>query len=142
MLGFSENEKRVIWFLCFGFLCGLSVWIYKEFIRPLPINQGVLLKTESDVPESTGQQQTLLNPERKDPGGISQYKLNINTASEQAFIDLPGIGPVTAKRIIEYRNKHGLFQNKEDLLQVKGIGPKTFDKFKAFICIDPIKEDS
>jgi competence ComEA-like helix-hairpin-helix protein len=141
MLEFTENEKKVVWFLCIGFLCGLCVWTYKEFIQPLPVDQSVLLKANSDTTELSGHQSELLIPEGNDPGGIPQYKLDINTASEQAFIDLPGIGPVTAKRIVEYRKKHGLFQNTEDLLQVKGIGPKTFNKFRTFICIDPIKED-
>jgi competence ComEA-like helix-hairpin-helix protein len=141
MLGFTENEKRVVWFLCIGFVCGLCVWIYREYIQPLPVDQSGLVKSNSDATEYRGQKSTLPIPEGGKPGGIPQYKLNINNASEQAFIDLPGIGPVTAKRIVEYREKYGLFKNTEDLLQVRGIGPKTFNKFKTFICIDPIKED-
>lgn len=50
--------------------------------------------------------------------------VNINTASPQDLERLPGIGPATAQRIVEYRTTHGGFQSLEELDNVKGIGPK------------------
>jgi len=48
---------------------------------------------------------------------------------------LPNIGPVMAKRIIEYRNIHGSFYNIEEIKEVKGIGEKTYEKIKALITV-------
>jgi len=52
--------------------------------------------------------------------------LDINSVSEADFIRLPGVGPVMAKRIVEYRQKNGGKMKVEDLLQVEGIGEKKF----------------
>ena len=63
-------------------------------------------------------------------------KININQANEEQLITLPGIGPVKAKAIIEYRTSHGPFHHPEDLLQVKGIGAKTLEKIKPRIILN------
>lgn len=59
--------------------------------------------------------------------------VNINTASEKELQQLAGVGPKTAKAIVEYRKKNGNFKTAEDLMKVKGVGKKTFGKNKAFI---------
>ena len=60
-------------------------------------------------------------------------QVNINKASEEQLKLLPHVGPVLAKRIIEYREKNGPYLLKEDLKKVKGISGKTFDHLKGFI---------
>lgn len=62
-------------------------------------------------------------------------KVNINTAGSAELDSLKGIGPVLAERIIEYRNANGPFKSIEEIINVKGIGPKTFEKFKDEITI-------
>jgi len=62
-------------------------------------------------------------------------KININTATETVLDSLPGIGPVSAKRIIDYRNENGEFSNIEDLKKVTGIGESLFDKIKDSIYV-------
>jgi len=62
-------------------------------------------------------------------------KINLNTASQAQLESLPGIGPTYAQRIIEYRNSHNGFKNCEEVQNVKGIGPKTYEKFKDMITI-------
>ena len=54
-------------------------------------------------------------------------KIDINTASAEELAQLKGIGPKKAAVIIEFRKSHGPFQEPKDLVQVPGIGPKTFE---------------
>jgi len=54
-------------------------------------------------------------------------KININNASAVELTQLTRIGPKLSERIVEYREKHGPFERPEDIMQVKGIGPKTFE---------------
>jgi comEA protein len=62
-------------------------------------------------------------------------KININSATLSQLDSLTGIGPVYAQRIIDYRNERGGFKSIDELKNVKGIGEKTFDKFKNEIAI-------
>ncbi len=62
--------------------------------------------------------------------------ININTASQSELESLPQIGPVTAGKIIEYREAHGPFSTIEEIQNVSGIGPKTFDKIKDLITVE------
>ncbi|PIP21355.1 MAG: hypothetical protein COX39_03285 [Candidatus Nealsonbacteria bacterium CG23_combo_of_CG06-09_8_20_14_all_40_13] len=62
-------------------------------------------------------------------------KININTADATTLDSLPGIGPVYASRIIEYRQANGGFKSIEEIEQIKGIGPATFEKMKDKITI-------
>ncbi|OIN90064.1 hypothetical protein CO019_01940 [Candidatus Berkelbacteria bacterium CG_4_9_14_0_2_um_filter_42_30] len=62
-------------------------------------------------------------------------KININTATAAQLDSLPGIGPVYAGRIVEYRDSHGGFKSINEIENVKGIGPKTFEKFRDKITI-------
>ncbi len=62
-------------------------------------------------------------------------KININIATEEDLMTLIGIGPSKAKRIIELRRKLGKFSDVNQLLEVKGIGHKTLDKFRKQICL-------
>jgi len=57
-------------------------------------------------------------------------KINLNTANIEQLQTLPGIGAVTAKTIIEYRTKVGKFNKVEEIINVKGIGEKVFQKIK------------
>lgn len=65
----------------------------------------------------------------------SKAKVSINAASQEDLTELPGIGPSTAARIIAYREENGFFQQLEDLMNVKGIGPAKFDKVKDHISL-------
>lgn len=62
-------------------------------------------------------------------------RIDINTASAEALMSLPGIGPAIAQRIIEYRDKNGPFRRTVELMNVKGIGEKTFDRLKDRIFV-------
>lgn len=61
--------------------------------------------------------------------------IDINTASESDLTKLKGIGPATAKKLVEYRNRAGKFKKKEELMKVKGIGPVKFSAIEPFTCL-------
>lgn len=61
--------------------------------------------------------------------------VNINTADKEMLKTLPGIGDVMADSIIEYRQDN-VFEEKEDLMNVKGIGQSKYDKVKDLICVN------
>lgn len=56
--------------------------------------------------------------------------VNINQADETRLESLPGVGPATAKAIVDYRNEHGRFRSVDDLLNVRGIGPSKLSQIK------------
>lgn len=66
--------------------------------------------------------------------------INLNTANVDQLETLPGIGRKTAERIIEYRTKSGGFKRIEDLMNVKGIGEKSFLKLKPLVVVPPKQE--
>jgi len=63
---------------------------------------------------------------------ISSETININTASKLELMKLPGVGESTALKIIEYRSKQE-FTNPSDIMNIKGIGQKKFEKMRPFI---------
>jgi competence protein ComEA len=72
------------------------------------------------------------------PGGTPTARsdlIDINTATADQLASLPGIGPTTAQRIVDYRTENGPFARIEDLLNVPGIGPATFDNIRDLITL-------
>jgi competence ComEA-like helix-hairpin-helix protein len=69
-------------------------------------------------------------------GEGEQLRINIQVAGIDELVRLPGIGPVTAGRIVAYREENGPFEKPEDLLNVSGIGPVTLNNILEFIIVD------
>lgn len=61
--------------------------------------------------------------------------VSINSATQKELETLKGVGPSTAKRIVQYRNENGAFSKLEDLVKVKRIGKKSFEKLKSRITL-------
>jgi competence protein ComEA len=61
--------------------------------------------------------------------------VNINTAGPTQLALLPGVGAKGAQRIVDYRNEHGQFRKTSDLMQVKGIGAKSFEKMAPYLTL-------
>ena len=71
-----------------------------------------------------------------EPSSSSEL-ININTASQAELETLPGIGPTTAQKIIQYREQNGPFVSTEAIVNVSGIGPGTYERIKDLITVGP-----
>jgi competence protein ComEA len=67
------------------------------------------------------------------PGSAPGAQLDLNTATVEQFDGLPGVGPVLAQRIVDYRAQHGGFRNVEELHEVTGIGSRKYEDIKALV---------
>jgi len=90
------------------------------FVPPAPNTTTLVLPSSTEVPTS-------------DP---NVDLVNINTASLEELDTLPGIGPTTAQKIIDYRTTNGPFATIEDIMNVSGIGISTFDGMKDLISVN------
>ena len=95
--------------------------------QPLP---GV---TVSPLPEEASADASV-PPEPADEPAVS-FPINVNTASAEELDALPEIGPVTAQRIVEFRLKNGPFAYYEQLMDVSGIGPATYEAIYDYITL-------
>jgi comEA protein len=90
------------------------------------LKREILGKTASDL-----KNRSYFSDEKR--GGSSASKVDINNASESELLSIPGIGPKTAQKIIDYRNRKGRIKDLEELLEIPGIGSKTLEKIKQYV---------
>jgi competence protein ComEA len=74
----------------------------------------------------------LIEIERADPLA-TRFEVDINTAEWPELLQLPGIGPKLAHRIVESRQTTGPFADNDDLRRVRGIGPKTMEQIRPYL---------
>jgi comEA protein len=98
----------------------MKYFLVKGFVFPLVLAFAVLSVTAAPF-----------NPE-----DTPAKKININSASAKELQTLPQVGAVVAQRIIDYREKHGKFSKIEEIMKVKGIGEKMFQKLKPLITVE------
>ena len=72
---------------------------------------------------------------RRSAAAATVAAVNLNTATPAQLEGLPGIGKATAERIVEYRQKNGGFKKVEELMNVRGVGEKSFLKLKPLITV-------
>ena len=99
----------------------------------------VLMALALTVPVGAAQQPTTERPPAAKATMASP--INLNTATVAQLESLPGIGARTAERIVEYRQKNGSFKKVEELMNVQGVGEKSFLKLKPLITVTPQKTD-
>jgi len=107
----------------------------KEFINLARVlDDGEML----DIPYTAGFSPVVPTPvENVITSGSDTDLININTASSFELDTLPGIGPTTAGKIIAYREESGPFLATEDIINVSGIGPGTYERIKDLITVGP-----
>ena len=89
-------------------------------------------KTEDSLKSTDGKKKK----KGKKGDELKEKSININSASKEQLTLLPGIGDSTAEKILAYRKEYGNFRKIEDIMKIKGIGTKKFEKFKSFITIE------
>lgn len=134
-LGLTRSEAGVILFLCFGLMLGGSVKLLHldesvagyNFTESDSLFKAASSKIDSIISadETTSRAGTA--------NEILTSPVNVNAATVEELVSLPGVGPVTARKIIEYRNANGPFASVEDLLNVKGIGVAKLRKMKPYL---------
>jgi competence protein ComEA len=66
---------------------------------------------------------------------VTSKLVNINSAGLGELDTIPGVGPALAQRIIDFREQNGLFSSPEEIQNVSGIGPKTYEKMAGYITV-------
>jgi competence protein ComEA len=143
----SEEKQESPEFLCVD-ICGA---IAEEGFYKLPAESrvvdavemaGGLLDTADikriNLAQKIYDQEKIIIPEIGESLAVeeSTYGLiNINTAGKARLEELSGIGPAYADRIIAYRQKNGEFKTKEEVMEINGIGEKTYEDIEECICI-------
>lgn len=94
----------------------------------------IRMSAESSTRPLNTAEATVGSNDTKQPAySVAGKKMNINTATAEELDALPGIGPVIAQRIIDYRQKNGGFTSVSELLNVKGIGEKKYSEIMELI---------
>jgi comEA protein len=75
---------------------------------------------------------TMSLPAKKKPPAAP---INLNTASSEELQQVPGIGPVTAEKILQMRKSYGAFKSVDDLSAIRGIGPKRLEKMRKYLTV-------
>ena len=129
-MGFTRRETHVLVFLVSSFVIGVTVWAYRNYWEPLPEmeEEGSWFSENGNTSESEDVQTS-----QSEEGDFTVF---LNRATREELEKLPGVGWVTAEHIIAYRDRKGRFRSIAELMEVKGIGPKKFEKMKGHIRLD------
>lgn len=131
---YSEGQISLFIVLIGGLILGSSILMIKRRYNP-PCKIQVVSACQPRV--SSKQSTASIRPRNSTLTTKSQtFLININTAEKEELQLLPGVGPKIAERIIEYRKNNGRFKQKEEIMEVKGIGKKRFERWKDLITVD------
>jgi len=139
---FTKREKHVILFLVCTLILGYGVKLYQgshlyDDFKPVTSIEKESFEKKARLAYDTSKRKGLNSSESSTENDSKPHTeiININTAEKQNLVKLPKIGTVTAERIIRFRDDYGPFKSFDDLLKVKGIGPKTLEKLKPQITL-------
>jgi len=148
-LGLTKQEQGIVLFLTATLIVGVAVSLYKRFVgaEALPeVDPHYIREFRTRAQEL--RENPSLSPEREAQSASPQtgqsraraveaqkFLLDLNTATAEQLQGIPGIGPVLAGRIVEYRKQNGAFHAVSDLVDVKGIGAAKLEKIKPYVTI-------
>lgn len=122
------------WWVLYGLLCGLGAAGLLLFLASPPRGAAVALQPAEENAQLIFT--PVISATRTPLPTAGPLRVNINTATLQELELLPSIGPSTAQAIVAYRERHGAFTALDQLLNVPGIGPKTFEGLQGFITLE------
>ena len=139
---FTKREKHVILFLVCTLILRYGVKLYQgshlyDDFKPVTLIEKESFEKKARLAYDTSKRKGLNSSESSTEKDYKAHTeiININTAEKQNLVKLPKIGTVTAERIIRFRDGYGPFKSIDDMLKVKGIGPKTLEKLKPQITL-------
>jgi len=138
---FTQKESVAIGFLAIAFLVGEGVNFYRERVAKERLEKSLpLLESENrKFLETTSMLEAKYEKENQgivfnDNGSLRS--LDINVVGLDALTLLPGVGKVIAGRMLDRRSNIGPFENAEELLAIRGIGPKKFKTIHPYVVIN------
>jgi comEA protein len=163
-LSFTKSETKVIIFIVLAIATGFSIKFYKQVFgknesqnkdyfsetdkrfleKSARLNNPdfeklsyddkvkILQSSEDSLKQAEKEKKSISKKEQK----LEGKQININTATKEELMQLPGVGEKTALLIIEYRDDSSGFKTIEDIMEVKGIGPKKFEKMKKYLKVE------
>jgi comEA protein len=129
-LSLTRAEQRVLLFLSATLLIGAGIRFYQEAFPPT--RQFDYRSADSSF---TAFRDELASDTIKKKTGTTGQEIDINSASKDELVGVPGIGKTLAERIVLYRENEGEFTSIEDLQKVKGISKKKLEKLKPYITV-------
>lgn len=134
----DQDARQVRWLLAVAIiLCALMIGYNVLFVPQVTLTAVVKTDLSSAAQAAGFSAPDASQQEGYEPEPVEQTALvNLNTADAEELETLPGIGPATAQKIIAYRESVGAFQSTEELMQVDGIGEKTFEKLKELVTVE------
>ena len=121
---FNRQEQLVLLFLGVSLLAGSGAALVDHY-RPGALAEFQVLPGAAPAPA-----EPMVGP------AATAGPVRLNSATEAQLIQLPGIGPKTAARILSYRREHGAFKTLADLGRVPGIGPRTLEQLRPLVVIE------
>jgi competence ComEA-like helix-hairpin-helix protein len=132
LLALTKTERNVILFLAATMLLGAGIKVYRRTF-PSTAQFDYHASDSTFAVLSTAPEDSAATVPNHEGNGELSDKLNINTATKLQLMDLPGIGEVTANRILQYREESGKFITIEDLRVVKGITKNKLERLRPMI---------
>jgi competence ComEA-like helix-hairpin-helix protein len=141
--GFTRNELTAVLVLATVFLAGSAIKLWMPAISPRPVLPAfsyaaldsqflALSRAPRDSVPAPGR-----FPAPKSATTPAPQSIELNSATVEDLQRLPGIGPVIAQRIVAYRAEHGDFSEPGGVSSVKGIGPRTLERIRAYLVVRP-----